>query len=123
MDGEIAPDELRSLLGEEGLRIVDVREPGAFRRRRLPGSVNVPFRELPGRVEELAGADRVVTVCPHGEASVGAARIVAAYEGVDGRVESLAGGLAAWDGPVETGAPGERGPDDASDRGGPDAPF
>jgi len=42
-----------------------------------------------------------VTVCPHGEASVQAARLVGSYRGVDGPVESLAGGLEAWDGPLE----------------------
>jgi hypothetical protein len=46
----------------------------------------------------------VVTVCPHGEASVRAARLIGAYEGFDGRVESLACGLEGWTGPLESGS-------------------
>lgn len=108
MDGEITVAELRSTLDEsveerftEDLRIVDIRSPTAFAQGHIPGSDNVPAGELTDRVAELDGADRVVTVCPHGEASVQAARLIAAYEGVEGRVESLRGGLEAWDGPLE----------------------
>jgi rhodanese-related sulfurtransferase len=108
MDDEITVEELRTLLDETGdgsddeaVRVVDIRNQGAFARGHIPGSENLPAPELTGRVEELDGADRVVTVCPHGEASVQAARLVAAYEGVDGPVESLRGGLEAWDGPLE----------------------
>jgi rhodanese-related sulfurtransferase len=116
MDGEISVAELRALLDgdvdandRQGLRIVDIRRPNAFARGHIPGSENVPARELTDRVAELDGADRVVTVCPHGEASVQAARLVAAYEGVGGPVESLRGGLEAWDGPLESdGASRER---------------
>ncbi|MEF8851193.1 MAG: rhodanese-like domain-containing protein [Haloarculaceae archaeon] len=143
MDGEISTKELRSLLdgagesaadgagtggqggdesGEAGeadgeVRVVDIRNPGAFARGHIPGSENIPAPELTERVEELDGAGRVVTVCPHGQASVQAARLVGSYRGVDGPVESLAGGLEAWEGPLETDEPpGETG-DDAT------APF
>ena len=106
MDGEISPDELRTLLDETDaenpdLRVVDIRNPGAFARGYIPGSENIPAPELTDRVEDLDGVDRVVTVCPHGEASVQATRLVGSYRGVDGPVESLAGGLEAWDGPLE----------------------
>ena len=129
MDGEIAVAELESLLGDgadEELRVVDIRNADAFARGHIPGSDNIPAPELTGRVEELDGADRVVTVCPHGKASVQAARLVGSYEGVDGPVESLAGGLEAWDGPLETAdRDGETtGADDADDAGDePPAPF
>jgi len=104
MDGEISVSELESVLDDdarEDPRIVDIRNPGAFERGHIPGSENIPAPELTDRVTELDGADRVVTVCPHGKASVQAARLVGSYEGVDGPVESLHGGLEAWDGPVE----------------------
>lgn len=100
---EISPGKLRQRLDEAeggGLRIVDVRSPAAFAEGAIPGSENVPFDRLPGSVERFDGADEVVTVCPHGEVSLGAARLIGAYEGVAGTVRSLAGGLAAWDGPL-----------------------
>lgn len=97
MDDEISAEELHDLL-ESGadVRVVDIRSESAFRRGHLPNSENIPFRELTGRIEELAGADHVVTVCPHGEASVQAARLVASYEGFEGRVESMADGVTGW---------------------------
>ncbi|MFC5365395.1 rhodanese-like domain-containing protein [Salinirubrum litoreum] len=123
MDGEIDPDEVADLLATdgEGLAVVDIRSKHAFDRGHIPDSVNIPFEQLPSRVEELADADRVVTVCPHGKASVQAARLVGSYEGTaDATVESMAGGLEAWEGPVETSDP-----DGASAEAdeGPDAPF
>jgi rhodanese-related sulfurtransferase len=119
MDGEISPEEVEALLdGEDRPRIVDIRSPGQFARGHIPGSENVPFGELPDRVDELADADRVVTVCPHGKASVQAARLVASYEGTaDARVESMAGGLEAWEGEWATDV------EDAADDEGPEAPF
>jgi len=100
---EIAPDRLMARLDADGdpdLRIVDVRSPAAFAEGAIPGSENVPFGRLPKSVEEFDGAGEVVTVCPHGEVSLGAARLIGAYGGVSGPVRSLAGGLAAWDGPI-----------------------
>jgi len=105
MDGELSAAELEALLGggEDDLRIVDIRNRAAFDRGHIPGSENIPFQELPQRVEALDGADRVVTVCPHGQASQQAARLVGSYEGIgeDARVESLACGIEGWPGDLE----------------------
>lgn len=45
-------------------------------------SENVPFLKPADRINELDGAERVVTVCPHGEASVQAARLDHLLRGV-----------------------------------------
>jgi len=117
MDGEISPSEVRSLLEtDDAPRIVDIRSPAAFRRGHIPGSENIPFNRLPQRVDSLDDADHVVTVCPHGESSIQAARLIASYEGTDtARVESMHGGLTAWDGEIET---AKTAPDE-----GPETPF
>lgn len=97
MDGEISADELADLIQTGAdVRIVDIRSPGQFAQGHVPESVNIPFAELPQRVEELNGANRVVTVCPHGKASVQAARLIDSYEGMTGTVESLAPGIEGW---------------------------
>lgn len=97
MDGEISAGELADLIETgDDVRIVDIRSPAQFARGHVPGSVNIPFAELPQRVEELNGAERVVTVCPHGKASVQAARLIGSYEGMRGTVESLAPGIEGW---------------------------
>jgi len=138
MDDEISAEELHDLLASGAdVRVVDIRSEDAFRRGHLPNSENIPFRELTGRIEELAGADHVVTVCPHGEASVQAARLVASYEGFEGRIESMADGVTGWaeryglesaaadGGKREAGASSGRGGEetDANTDEGPEAPF
>ncbi|WP_018256736.1 rhodanese-like domain-containing protein [Halomicrobium katesii] len=127
MDGEIGHEELAAIL-EDGAeaRVVDIRSPGAYERGHIPGSENVPLQQLVDDIEQFDGAERVVTVCPHGKSSVQAARLIASYEGFSGRAESFGPGLAAWDGPIESG----RGEGEMADEGagapadeGPDAPF
>ena len=127
MDDEISAAELHDLLGSGAVRVVDIRSPGEFARGHVPGSENVPFAELTARIEEFTGDDHVVTVCPHGKASVQAARLIGSYEGFDGRVVSLAPGIEGWaeeyeletDGPA--GTDGE--PEAEADGGDPEAPF
>ena len=106
MDGEIDAASLEARLagGEDDPLVIDIRSPGEFRREHIPGSRNVPLGDLPTRIEVVDGAEHVVTVCPHGEASIQAARLVSAYGGFDGTVESLAGGLEAWAGPLSDGS-------------------
>ncbi|QLD89352.1 rhodanese-like domain-containing protein [Natronomonas salina] len=121
MDGEISAEELRDLL-EDGadVRVVDIRSQNAFRRGRIPGSENVPFGELTNRIDEFADADRVVTVCPHGQASQQAARLIGSFEGFSGRVDSLAPGIEGWGYDLETDADDD---ERAAADEGPDAPF
>jgi len=150
MDDEIQPDALAALLGagSEGgtgdggaadadvddvgdahadaddhpnLRIVDIRSERAFDRGHLPTSESIPFPELTTRVPELTGADRIVTVCPHGISSRQAAQLIASYEGTtDARVESLHGGIDAW---KKHGHELVATPDDDEPADEPDAPF
>ncbi|QDX40029.1 rhodanese-like domain-containing protein [Salarchaeum sp. JOR-1] len=103
MDGEIEPDELQSRLDDD-ITVVDIRNSLAFDHGHIPGSENIPFNQLPQRVDALDGANHVVTVCPHGKSSVQAANLINSYEGIgdDTPVESLAGGLDAWDGPLDS---------------------
>ncbi|MFD1644163.1 rhodanese-like domain-containing protein [Haloarchaeobius litoreus] len=102
MDGEIRPEDVKGRLddGDDPL-VVDIRSELAFERGHIPGSTNLPFQRLPSEVDRVAGHDHVVTVCPHGKSSVQAARLIASYEGFDGTVESMAGGLTAWEWELE----------------------
>ncbi|WP_247003041.1 rhodanese-like domain-containing protein [Halosolutus gelatinilyticus] len=95
MDGEITPDEVKELLENgDDVRVVDIRDAQSFKRSHIPDSENLPFQELTSRIDELEGEDRIVTVCPHGKASVQAAQLIGSYEGTaDARVESMEGGL------------------------------
>ena len=124
MDGEIEPTELSERLGDDtDRRIVDIRNPTSFDRGHIPGSENLPLGSLPDQVDELADADHVVTVCPHGKASVRAARLIGSFEGTtDAVVEGMEGGLTAGSGDREAGA-AEAGGDAAAADDGPRSPF
>ena len=115
MDGELSAEELRGLLESDAdIRVVDIRSPAAFRRGHIPGSENVPFEELTDRIGEVADAERVVTVCPHGKASVQAARLIGSFEEFSGRVDSLEPGIEGWPYELEseeTEAPADEGPE------------
>lgn len=101
MDGEISPAELEALLeADDPPVIVDIRSPLDFEREHIPDSRNVPFNALTQDIEQFQGEDRVVTVCPHGKASIQAANLIASFEGFDGRVESLESGITGWEGPT-----------------------
>lgn len=124
MDGEVSPEDVAALLDADAdVRVVDIRSPEAFARGHVPGSECIPFPHLPSQVDRLDGADRIVTVCPHGESSVRAARLIASYEGIpeSATVESMAGGLTAWDGELATGHPETV--DDGPSTQSSDAPF
>ncbi|RDZ64070.1 rhodanese-like domain-containing protein [Haloferax sp. Atlit-12N] len=105
MVDELSPAEVEELLdGEDPPLVVDVSTEAEFALGHLPGSINVPLANLVSHLDRVAGAERIVTVCPRGEASVQAVRLLSAYEGTeDARIESMAGGLDAWDGPLEEG--------------------
>jgi rhodanese-related sulfurtransferase len=124
MDDEISAAELESLLEAGSVRVVDIRSPGPFERGHIPGSENVPFAELTARIESFDGEDHVVTVCPHGQASQQAARLIGSYEGFRGRVESLAPGITGWadEYELEVGS-GRTAADGGANDEGPEAPF
>ena len=122
MDGEIGNEEMRALLEADDATVIDIRSPAAFRRGHIPGSENVPFPSLVDSVERFEDTERVVTVCPKGESSVQAARLIASYEGFDDRVESFAPGLSGWKGAFDDGEQAKNS-DAAAANEGPDAPF
>lgn len=74
-----------------GAQLVDVRQPEELAEGVLPGSVNIPLGELPGRVAELDRARRVVVVCRSGGRSSHAAEWLAGQGFAD--VVNLVGGM------------------------------
>ena len=80
-------------------RVVDVRSADEYAGGHVPGAVNIPLDELPGRVGELAGAGPVFVVCQSGRRSQQGAEILT-EAGVD--ATSVAGGTGGW---IEAGHP------------------
>jgi rhodanese-related sulfurtransferase len=79
------------------LRVIDVRTPGEFAERHIPGSYNVPLPELAEHRDELraASASPVVLVCQSGRRATQAEAKLAAA-GLSS-VHVLDGGLLAWE--------------------------
>ncbi|ADN76850.1 Rhodanese domain protein [Ferrimonas balearica DSM 9799] len=56
---------------EEGALLVDVRTPGEFAAGHLPGAINIPLDQLPGRLDELGDSKSqpIVVYCRSGNRS------------------------------------------------------
>jgi rhodanese-related sulfurtransferase len=95
LDGEAFARELQS----EGDKIViDVREPFEYSNGFIPGAVNIPLSELPGKLQDAPPDRPVYLYCQSGIRSRHAARILAA-RGFS-NIAHLAGGLRSWKGPL-----------------------
>lgn len=122
---EVTPEEIQSKLAEgEEVTVVDVRSPEQFAEGHVPDAVNLPLPELPRRVDERDwDAEEVVCVCPIGQSSIQAARLLGSYEGIDAEdVASMAGGYREWDGELESDA-GDADESAVGSDEGPAAPF
>lgn len=78
---------------DEVTQLVDVREPVELEDGVLPGAVNIPLGELPGRIGELDADRRVVLVCRSGGRSGKAADWLGQMGFAD--VVNLTGGMLA----------------------------
>ena len=87
---------LKAALGGErsDFLLLDVREHVEYHTARVDGSLLIPMREIPSRVQELDPDAHIVTLCHTGVRSLN----VAAWLRNQGfeRVQSLRGGIDAW---------------------------
>jgi rhodanese-related sulfurtransferase len=73
--------------------LLDCREDHEWRQVRIPGSLHIPMRQIPGRLADIDHAADVVVVCAHGNRSYS----VAGYLIENGfAARSLRGGVADW---------------------------
>jgi rhodanese-related sulfurtransferase len=101
---EVTPEEVKEKLDDEDAQVVDIRGPGAFAEGHVPGAINIPMAELPNRVGEVDWSDDVTVVCPIGQSSLQAAKLIGSYEGADAdAVTSMAGGYREWEYGLESG--------------------
>ena len=85
-----------------GPQVVDVREPWEIATAALPGTINIPMREIPGRLGELDAGREIVAMCHHG----GRSMQVAMYLEHHGfKAHNLAGGIDAWSREIDAGVP------------------
>jgi len=73
----IKPDEARSLIAQ-GAQLVDVRSTREYRRRALPGSVNIPLSLIQQGLKQLDKKAPVLLYCSSGQRSGVAKRLLEA---------------------------------------------
>ncbi len=88
---------------DQGLLLVDVREPDEYEDGHVPGAVNIPMEHLPSRVEELDLGAPVHVICASGRRSAAMADFLtgAGFDAVN-----VVGGTSAW---IRAGHPIEKG--------------
>lgn len=109
LDFEISPSETAQLLqaAREGNRsdfvLLDVREHVEFQTASVEGSLLIPMREIPTRLNELDPDAHIVTMCHAGVRSMNVA-LWLRDQGFD-RVQSMRGGIDAWSRTVDPAIP------------------
>ena len=89
---EINPKEARQEV-DAGALLLDVREPQEWEIVRVEGSVLMPMRGVPARVDELPKDRRILVLCHHGGRSYQVMRYLRA-QGLD--AVNVAGGIDVW---------------------------
>jgi rhodanese-related sulfurtransferase/glyoxylase-like metal-dependent hydrolase (beta-lactamase superfamily II) len=85
--------------------VLDVRDQDEWERGHIPGSVHIPYGEVPDRVDELPRDRTIAAICSGGKRS-GLAASVLKREGFDAVAHVTDGGVGTW---AKQGRPIERG--------------
>ena len=92
---DVTVEELKaSIDNNEGIFVLDVREPQEHQICSIPGSVLIPLGELPNRINELSQHEDMVVHCKSGVRSAKAVKILrdAGFK----KSKNLTGGILRW---------------------------
>lgn len=97
----ITIDELKVLMEQKTVVVLDVREPAAFEKGRIPGAINIDYTQVLKQADRFAGEKRtIVAYCAcANEMTAARAAVDLAANGIPG-AKALKGG---WDGWVSRG--------------------
>jgi rhodanese-related sulfurtransferase len=91
----ITPQQMVSLLNQQGATVVDLRDKSEFGKGHIINSVNVPFAKLDKEIDGLADKEKpIVLVCKLGQHASGAGKKLGA-KGYT-QVHRLKGGISEW---------------------------
>lgn len=94
-DWDITALELADRLARDnGLKIIDVREPHELEISHIQGAELIPLGQLASRLSELNSADEIVLMCKAGTRSTRALEIL--YSAGFRKMKNLKGGINAW---------------------------
>jgi rhodanese-related sulfurtransferase len=88
--------EAKEMIQDDGVAVIDVREPHEYNTGHLPGATLIPVNSVFARREELPKKGKIVFVCEVGQRSALAAELAAAAGLPADRLFNLDGGTAAW---------------------------
>jgi ArsR family transcriptional regulator len=91
----VSRDELRKRIRAGDVTVIDVRPPDEFALGHVPGAINIPLRDLVGRLSELDKAHEIVAYC-RGAYCVLSFEAVAALRQKGYRARRLEDGLPEW---------------------------
>jgi rhodanese-related sulfurtransferase len=93
----ITIDELKALMGQQAVLLIDVRDPESFAKGRIPGAVNVDYTQVLKEAGKFAGEKRtIVTYCAcANEMTAARASVDLAAKGIPG-AKALKGGWDEW---------------------------
>jgi len=91
----IDPDELAERLETDDMLVLDVRDDDEFAEAHIPGSVHLPYGELPERQAELPRDRQIAAICSGGKRS-GLAASILQREGFERVLHVANGGVGTW---------------------------
>lgn len=93
----ISIDELKALMEQNAVLILDVRDPDSFAKGRIPGAVNVDYTQILKQADKFAGEKRtIVAYCAcANEMTAARASVDLAAKGIPG-AKALKGGWDEW---------------------------
>ena len=93
----ITIDELKVLMAQKAVVVLDVREPGSFAKGRIPGAINVDYTQVFAKAGQFAGEQRtIVAYCAcANEMTAARAAVDLAAKGIPG-AKALKGGWDEW---------------------------
>lgn len=93
----ISIEELKALMDQQSVLILDVRDPDSFAKGRIPGSVNVDYTLILKEAARFTGEKRtIVTYCAcANEMTAARASVDLASKGIPG-AKALKGGWDEW---------------------------
>jgi len=91
---DVTASELAERMAQNGIVLLDVREPHELEISSLPNAVNIPLGTLAARLAELDSAREIVVFCKSGTRSARALELLASA-GFK-KAKNLKGGINAW---------------------------
>jgi rhodanese-related sulfurtransferase len=90
-------DELKVLMAQKAVVVIDVREPSSYEKGRIPGAININYTKIMEHAESFAGEQRtIVAYCAcANEMTAARAAVDLAARGIPG-AKALKGGWDEW---------------------------